>query len=105
MRKWWLPVLLSLSLGSTGCFTVRLKNTQLAPGDAHEQWTDHFLFGLIGHEVVDVRAYCGDRDVAEVTTGSNVITWLLSFVTIGIYSPNIVGIRCASGPMPGTVMP
>ena len=95
-------VCLAIAIAGSGCFRVRLKNPQVIPGQVHERWTAHFLFGIVGNEQVDAREFCGTDEVSEVATGTNVATWLISVFSLGIFSPNKVYVRCGMGPMPGT---
>jgi hypothetical protein len=91
---------LLMLFAGTGCFRVRLKNPNVIPGQTHERWTAHFLYGLVGDETVDAREFCGTEEVSEVATGTNVATWLISVFSLGVFSPNKVYVRCGAGPMP-----
>jgi hypothetical protein len=99
MNRVWVVALAAL-VSASGCFHVRFKNPNVVPGTVHERWTAHFLFGVIGDEVVDAREFCGTEEVSEVTTGTSVATWLISVFSLGIFSPNKVTVRCGAGPMP-----
>lgn len=80
-----------------GCFNYHYRNTTQVPGDAHERWASFFLFGLVGDLEIDTRDFCEQREVADITTGSNGLTWLATFFTMGIYAPKRVIVRCSSG--------
>jgi hypothetical protein len=67
-------------------------------GARHERWSAFFILGLVGSEQFDVRDFCGQGAVAEVRTGGNFATGLVSALTIGIYTPHKVYVTCAAKP-------
>lgn len=92
-RGWALAVLLGLS----GCYKATFyQNPYAAPGAHHESWTAFFIFGLVGSQRIDVREFCGPDELAEVRTGGNFATGLVSALTIGIYTPRKVYVTCAA---------
>lgn len=81
----------------TGCgYTYHFRNVDQAPGEEHNEWASFFLFGIVGDYELDVRELC-PQGVAEITTGTNFLTWLVSGVTLGIYTPRKVNVWCAAG--------
>ncbi len=88
-------------LGATsGCFSHRFINRSVMPGgETHRSWGSFFLWGIAGHQTVDTREDCGQGEVHEVVLGTNFFTWLVSSITIGLYSPRIVVVRCGMGPV------
>lgn len=91
----------ALALGAfllNGCFTHDVRDARYAVGERHQEWTSHFLWGLVGHETVDVDKWCGGKEVAGFGSGSNGGTWFVSLITLGIYSPQTVWVDCAAGP-------
>jgi hypothetical protein len=90
-----LLVAATFALGGCG-FTYHFKSASTLRGEEHNEWASFFLFGIAGHYDVDVRDFC-PNGVHEITTGNNFVTWLISFVTIGIYTPRKVNIWCAGG--------
>jgi hypothetical protein len=89
---------LAVLLGLAGCYKATFyQNPHAYPGARHERWTAFFIFGLVGAPRVDVREFCGPDEVAEVRTGSNFATGLVSLLTIGIYTPHKVYVTCAAG--------
>src|SRR5919201_1141467 len=56
-----------------------------------------FIFGLVGEQTLDVHQFCPDGRFAEIQTGANFLTGLVSLVTIGIYTPRKVYVTCAAG--------
>jgi hypothetical protein len=87
----------SLALSASGCFTYHYKNTSVPPGEEHEDWASFFVFGIAGHHEVDTRDFC-PGEVSKIEVGTNGLTWLVSTLTIGVYTPRKVVITCAAGP-------
>jgi hypothetical protein len=82
-----------------GCYKATFyQNPNAVAGVRHERWSDFFIYGLVGSEHFDVREFCGPDAIAEVRTGANFATGLVSLVTIGIYTPHKVYITCAAKP-------
>ncbi len=80
-----------------GCgYTYHFQNGNAVPGEEHNEWASFFLFGTIGDYELDVREFC-PNGVYEITTGTNFLTWLVSGVTLGIYTPRKVNIWCTGG--------
>jgi hypothetical protein len=85
-------VLASLCL--SGCYKASFVDPNAVPGARHEEWTSFFLYGLVGNEERQIREYC-QGPVAELRTGANVGTAVVSVVTLGIYTPRKVYVTCA----------
>ena len=82
----------------SGCgYTYHFRDTTLLRGEEHNEWASYFIFGIVGDYEVNVKEFC-PNGAAEIATGNNFATWLLRVVTIGIYSPRKVIIRCSAGP-------
>ena len=89
-------VLLTLAPG--GCYKASFITTpNVVKGQEHDQWNSFFLWGLVGEETLDVRQFCPGGQVAQVRTGANFLTGLVSFVTLGIYAPRMSYVWCAAG--------
>jgi hypothetical protein len=89
-------LLCALALG--GCYKATfIRDPQAVRGEEHDEWTSFFIFGLVGEQTLDVHQFCPDGRVAEVQTGANFLTGLVSLVTIGIYTPRKVYVTCAAG--------
>jgi hypothetical protein len=87
-----------LGLSATGCYKATFYSDPTAVrGESHDQWTSFFIFGLVGHEKVDVHEFCPAGSVAEVATGGNFGTGLVSGLTLGIYTPRKVYVTCSGG--------
>jgi Bor protein len=87
-----------VATGAIGCYKATfIANPQVVRGADHDQWNSFFLWGLVGEETLDVRQFCSGGQVAQVRTGANFLTGLVSFVTIGIYAPRMAYVWCAAG--------
>ena len=96
MQRW---LLLLLLMAQAGCYRASFyTDPKLVRGLEHDRWTDFFVFGLVGKEEIDARSFCEGRPIAEVKTGGNFATSLVSALTIGIYTPRKVYVTCAAGP-------
>lgn len=84
---------LAPALAASGCYKATFIQPKTAAGVERDEWTDFFLFGLVGDEQRDVRQYC-ESSVARVRTGGNFGTGLVSFVTLGIYTPRKIYVTC-----------
>jgi hypothetical protein len=88
-----------IAIGATGCYKATfISNPQVVRGADHDQWNSFFLWGLVGDETLDVRQFCSGGQVAQVRTGANFLTGLVSLVTIGIYAPRMAYVWCAAAP-------
>jgi hypothetical protein len=82
---------------TAGCYKATFyRDPQLTSGDQHEEWTNFYLFGLVGTETIDVGRYCPPNSVAMVRTGANAGTGFVSIITLGIYTPHKVYVTCAA---------
>jgi hypothetical protein len=97
MTRWRLALTCALALASSGCFTTSLRDVRTTPGEKHDEWRSFFFWGLAGHAEVDVKDYC-PGDAYEIAFGPNAGTWIVSMVTLGIYSPQKVYVTCSAGP-------
>jgi len=83
-------------LGTSACYRATFyRDPSVTRAAEHEQWTDFFIFGLVGSEDFDVHQFCPSGDVAVVQTGGNFGTGIVSVLTIGIYTPRKVYVTCA----------
>ncbi|HEX2877161.1 MAG TPA: hypothetical protein VHP33_38185 [Polyangiaceae bacterium] len=87
----------ALLLATSGCYKATFyKNASAVKGQEHEEWTDFFVFGMVGSEQIDVKKFCSNGDAAVIRTGGNVGTGLVGALTIGIYTPRKVYVTCAA---------
>ncbi len=90
--------LLTCLVALNGCgYTYHFRDTSQLRGEEHNKWASYFIFGIAGDYEVNVKEFC-PQGAAEVATGSNFGTWIVGVITIGIYSPRKVIIRCSAGP-------
>ena len=94
----------AISLAASGCYKATFGDPSAVPGIEHDRWTDFFVFGLVGDEVVDIQEFCPDGRAAEVRTGGNFPTVLVGLLTIGIYTPRKAYVTCAAGMMPSAAI-
>src|SRR5947209_19764969 len=81
-------VLACVLASTAGCYKATfISDPNAVRGAEREKWTNFFLFGLVGDETLDVNQFCPDGRVAELQTGGNFLTGLVSALTIGIYTP------------------
>ncbi|MBK7584678.1 MAG: hypothetical protein IPI67_31390 [Myxococcales bacterium] len=88
-------VLATLALTS-GCYKATFVEDPSAAKRAptHEEWSNHYVFGLVGDKEYDTRDWC-PNGTAATRTGGNVGTTALTVVTLGIYAPRKVYVTCA----------
>jgi len=83
-----------------GCFQhTYYANTDLVPEPypRYVEWNHYFLWGLVdGSGPVNVDAICPEG-VSVVHNETNVVNWLLTFLTAGIYAPTTVEVTCVQG--------
>ena len=90
-------VLACVLASAAGCYKATfLRDPGVMRGSVHDRWTDFFLFGLIGEDVIDVNDFCPGGRIAEVQTGGNFGTGVIYVLTLGIYTPRKVYVRCVA---------
>lgn len=96
-RSTFLCATLACAVLAAGCYKATfIRDPQAERGAEHDQWTSFFIFGLVGEQNLDVHEFCPAGRVAEVQTGANFATGLVTFVTLGIYAPRKVYVTCAA---------
>ena len=96
-RQWVNCCAIAWLAATAGCYKATFyRDPQVTSGDQHEEWTNFYLFGLVGSESIEVSRYCPPNRVAMVRTGANVGTGFVSVVTLGIYTPHKVYVTCAA---------
>ena len=81
-------------VAALGCYKATFANPSISPGPRVERWTHFYLYGLVGHEEIDVRLLC-PGEVAAIRTGGNVATEIVTALTLGIYAPRKIIVTCA----------
>lgn len=96
-RSTLLCALLACALSGAGCYKATfIRDAQAERGVEHDSWTSFFVFGLVGEQTLDVHEFCPNGRVAEVQTGANFGTGLVTALTLGIYAPRKVYVTCAA---------
>ncbi len=90
-----LGAVLAASLVLSGCYTATFTTPRAPSTEAHEVWLDGFLFGLVGGAPVDARFYCS-TEPATVGVRESPLSWGTAVLTLGIYTPRVASITCAS---------
>lgn len=86
-----------LMMSMSGCYQATFyRDPSVIKGEEHDEWSDFYVFGLVGTENFDVHQFCPNGEVAVAKTGGNLGTGLVSVVTIGIYTPRKVYVTCAA---------
>lgn len=76
-----------------GCFHVSVVMPDTLPTDSHRLWVRGFFWGAIG-TAVHAGSLCAGRQVARVSTQRSAGNLLVSWLTLGIYTPSTVTIVC-----------
>lgn len=85
---------LLFSLFLVGCtHHVRIDNPYYRAADVHKTWVPGFLWNLVGGRVT-VTEFCGDRPVAAIDTKRSFGNAIVSWLTLGIYTPMHATITC-----------
>ena len=81
----------------SGCFTVRYETRLPEGGPTKQEHAPFFLWGLAGHQDVDLDELCPGGAHAW-KNGASTGDVLLSIVTLGIYAPRTIEVECAPAP-------
>lgn len=106
MRRSFVGLGLVAALSGFGCFrqVYVASGTLRTEEPNHSHWENHLLWGLINASGdADLRALC-PGGVSQIYSRFNVINWLVSVVTAGIWTPFSVDIWCNVG-APGASAP
>lgn len=93
-----LGIVLSLAVGTTGCYRVAVATGRPPSGVVHEHWAHTFLYGLIG---TDEAAPCAP---AVVETRMSFVNAVVEGLTFGLWAPRTVRVVCAAN-APGPAVP
>lgn len=83
------------TLLSSGCFRASIIVPSVPPGEKHSTWVNGWFWGSVGG-TVSADSFCGGRPVSRIDTKRSVGNILVSWVTLGIYTPSKVWITCSS---------
>ncbi|HND09668.1 MAG TPA: hypothetical protein PKL17_07100 [Pseudomonadota bacterium] len=94
------PVLAIGMLFASGCFktTAIIPTYPMAMSETRTMWTNGFFWGAVG-DTVDTGAVCGGRPVMRVTTDRSFGNAVVSWVTLGIYTPSRLRVTCGQAPV------
>ena len=81
-------------LASSGCFHSSVLMPTVPPGDRHDTWVNGWLWGSVGGQI-SADIFCQGRGVARIDTKRSVGNILVSWVTLGIYTPSHISVTCA----------
>jgi hypothetical protein len=84
-----------LSMG-TGCYAVKYRTDLPGGGRVHSQSATFFIGGLIGKATVNLDSIC-PNGVARWENKASVLDLILTYITIGIYTPRTIEVECAGG--------
>ncbi|MGI9626057.1 MAG: Bor/Iss family lipoprotein [Longimicrobiales bacterium] len=97
MRTVWIGcfAFLSMTLLSS-CFHATVE-TGLPPSPVtvEDDWADAWISGLVSPETVDLEGEC-PNGVSRVETQLTFTNQLVSFLTLGIYTPMQIVVTCAA---------
>jgi len=99
MRKAYVWLALAGLMASPACFTHRYTTDPAAAGGAevYKQWHHHYLFGLISKDdALDLAKLC-PSGALQVEDKHTFVNQLLAGLTLGIWSPTTVTVRCVDG--------
>jgi hypothetical protein len=78
----------------TGCYHT-ITTTSLNPGTkVTNEWVTTFIAGLVPGKV-DAQAMCRGKPIQGVETQMSFLNWVVSYVTLSIFTPMTVTVTCA----------
>ena len=94
-----IPALAAVLLFGAGCFrtTAIIPNYPMAVAETKTLWTNGFFWGAVG-DTIDTGAVCNGRPVTRVTTDRSFGNAVVSWVTLGIYTPSRMRVTCGQAP-------
>lgn len=106
MRRALLIGLAFLALGAAGCFEHRVYVGNGAPDgtEVYDAWKHHFIYGILLEGSVDLKELCPTNN-AMVHDKVGFLNGLVSWVTLGIYTPSTMKVRCELAPPPQQQQP
>jgi hypothetical protein len=98
ISAWRMMTAMGFVLVVAGCYEHTFTIGAGAPAGpiVYDEWQTHWLSGLIGERTHDVSALCPSGN-ATIHDEQTFLNGLVSALTIGIYSPTKVTIRCSTG--------
>jgi hypothetical protein len=78
-----------------GCASRPSRGAAVA---THDHWLSGYVLGIWGKTELDVRDDCPDTGAASVLVGATWTTLAVTIVTLGMYTPREVRVRCRARP-------
>ncbi|GMR14103.1 MAG: hypothetical protein BMS9Abin29_2336 [Gemmatimonadota bacterium] len=97
-RIGWMVAALMLIIVTTGCFehTYTMGQDAAAAPIVYDEWQVQWLGGLIGERTLDIDVLCPSGN-ATIHDEQSFLNGLVSALTVGIFTPTTVKIRCEGG--------
>jgi hypothetical protein len=89
-------------VGCTHHVRIDFPNTMPSP-NRQKHWVNGWLWHLVGGET-NVAHYCGDQPVHRIDVRKSFGNHLVSWLTLGIYTPMHVTVQCAERPAQPQIM-
>src|SRR5438045_482160 len=90
-------VWLACALALVGCYKATfVRDPEAIKGVQQDKWVDFFIFGLVNEQTFGTHEFCPGGRIAQVQTGGNFGTGIVSLLTLGIYTPRKVWVTCAA---------
>ena len=92
-----ISLLMLLLIFISGCASVTIRPQGGPKDNSQADYFDSkpfYLAGLIGKHKVDVNQACEGNEVTQMQTVTTLSDWLLSLMTLGIYSPRSAKVWC-----------
>jgi len=102
---WQIALIGCAALLCSGCFKATFVS-QLRPGSGARSaagaapaprsesfWQHQYVYGLLGSAELDLRDVC-PSGAAQIETGGDVLTTAVSLLSVGIYTPRTLVVRC-----------
>ena len=82
-------------IGLSGCYHATV-NTGIEPGarQVQQSWAKGFIYGLVPPNPLNVMDECDDAGVASVETQLSFLNQIVSFLTLGIFTPMEITVTC-----------
>jgi len=95
MKSLQFLLLAAMTIASTGCYHA-MVTTGLTPSTVviDQPFASGWVYGLVPPKTVETAAGCPDG-IAMVETELSFVNQLVSFLTLGIYTPMHIKVTCA----------
>lgn len=103
MKRFELLLLAVVALGATGCYTTTLRNGKPvgeAPLEADKRWHNGFVGGTEESSGPYVLDRLCPNGWAEIETHTSFGNGILEVVTLHLYNPQTIEVKCAAEPAP-----